>query len=582
MIRLFYILTIISAFSFLPASPATPEGNHNSSTNNLQNKTGAFWDFFVNNIDMPMRVNGILADVVIPPATLGGGKLDNSVFLFSGGFYLSGYTNGFLWANGMMSSSRITDYVEGDYATGPNDSRAQIYVIKSNDPDFGQSWQDWKDAVALGADFYDGDNDGFYNPIDKNGNGKWDPNEDRPPMLGDELAWCTYSDQLPDSSRTFNDVSPQGIEIRQTVFAVNSQSSLGNMIFIKYIIVNTGAVAFKIDSVYFSPCADADIGTNGQSDLTGCDTLLNSGYTYHPGTESKWGANPPAFFITGLQGPADYIPGVSFIDNNSNGLYDEGIDSPIDTAYYYKGKLGIKRLPGAKKVGLSSFVHYFSGTDPANKSQVRYFALGEDFNGNKINPCTWTQGSVFGGINCANVNPLFMYSGDPVTQTGWINITPRDQKQISSYGPFQLLQAQSVEIIIAYLIGRGTNGMNSISVAKNYATDARTYYNSNFGYGPTSVNDHNIIASTVFKLEQNYPNPFNPFTVIKYSVPKSGIVSLKVYDLLGKETAALVDNYNVTGEYSVPFNASNLPSGLYFYKLTSAGNSIVKKMILLK
>jgi len=94
-------------------------------------------------------------------------------------------------------------------------------------------------------------------------------------------------------------------------------------------------------------------------------------------------------------------------------------------------------------------------------------------------------------------------------------------------------------------------------------------------------NDYTGIPSN-FELKQNYPNPFNPSTVIKYNISKSGIVTLKVYDLLGKETVTLVNNYTTAGEYSATFNASRLPSGVYFYKLTSAGNSIVKKMMVVK
>jgi hypothetical protein len=119
--------------------------------------------------------------------------------------------NGQIWANGVMTSSRVNDYLPGTYATGQNDSRAQIYVVTSNDPPFDagvtdpakRSWTQWADAVKLGADFYDGDHNGVYNPVDLNGNGKWDPDEDRPDILGDVTAWCVYSDQLPPPLRLF-------------------------------------------------------------------------------------------------------------------------------------------------------------------------------------------------------------------------------------------------------------------------------------------------------------------------------------------------------------------------------------------
>ena len=85
-----------------------------------------------------------------------------------------------------------------------------------------------------------------------------------------------------------------------------------------------------------------------------------------------------------------------------------------------------------------------------------------------------------------------------------------------------------------------------------------------------------------FTLEQNYPNPFNPSTTIKYSIAEPGKVKLTLYNLLGEEVKTIVDEEKITGNYSVDFNAADLPSGVYFYQLR-AGNFIeTKKMLLLK
>lgn len=85
-----------------------------------------------------------------------------------------------------------------------------------------------------------------------------------------------------------------------------------------------------------------------------------------------------------------------------------------------------------------------------------------------------------------------------------------------------------------------------------------------------------------FKLSQNFPNPFNPVTKIAYALPKSGLVSLRVYDVLGKEVAILVNEVKNAGDYSIDFNASNFTSGVYFYKLETNGFSDIKKMMLIK
>lgn len=85
-----------------------------------------------------------------------------------------------------------------------------------------------------------------------------------------------------------------------------------------------------------------------------------------------------------------------------------------------------------------------------------------------------------------------------------------------------------------------------------------------------------------FNLNQNYPNPFNPSTKISYSISKAGLVTLKVYNILGQEVKTLVNNYQNPGSYKVNFNASSLPSGIYLYRIISGNFVQVKKMILLK
>ncbi len=97
----------------------------------------------------------------------------------------------------------------------------------------------------------------------------------------------------------------------------------------------------------------------------------------------------------------------------------------------------------------------------------------------------------------------------------------------------------------------------------------------------TKIEGNNIPSK--FELSQNYPNPFNPATKIQFSVPNSQFVSLKVYDMLGKEIATLVNEFKPIGNYEVAFNASNLPSGMYLYRL-QAGSVVVetKKMLLIK
>ena len=98
----------------------------------------------------------------------------------------------------------------------------------------------------------------------------------------------------------------------------------------------------------------------------------------------------------------------------------------------------------------------------------------------------------------------------------------------------------------------------------------------------TNIKDETKFISMNYKLMQNYPNPFNPTTKIKYQIPQKGFVSLKVYDILGKEVAILVKEEKRPGVYEIEFNASFLPSGIYFYRLQINDYTKTLKMLLLK
>jgi hypothetical protein len=86
----------------------------------------------------------------------------------------------------------------------------------------------------------------------------------------------------------------------------------------------------------------------------------------------------------------------------------------------------------------------------------------------------------------------------------------------------------------------------------------------------------------VYKLYDNYPNPFNPSTTIKYDIPRTGIVKIVIYDILGREVQSLVNAKKEPGHYEVKWDASNFASGAYFYKLETESFTDIKKMILMK
>lgn len=141
---------------------------------------------------------------------------------------------------------------------------------------------------------------------------------------------------------------------------------------------------------------------------------------------------------------------------------------------------------------------------------------------------------------------------------------------------------------IGYVDGNGTSAKshNYIFIDNNPGTGNYSYrlkqvdYDGSYKY--SEILNVNVNDRLQFDLSQNYPNPFNPSTKISYQISTNGHVELKVYNSLGQETALLVNSYKQAGRYDVIFDASYLPSGVYFYKLTAGDFTSVKKMILMR
>ncbi|HMR41871.1 MAG TPA: T9SS type A sorting domain-containing protein [Ignavibacteria bacterium] len=142
---------------------------------------------------------------------------------------------------------------------------------------------------------------------------------------------------------------------------------------------------------------------------------------------------------------------------------------------------------------------------------------------------------------------------------------------------------------IANVSGNGTSTIaHSYSYTdRNLASGTYSYrlkqidFNGNFEYFSLN-NEVNIGVPTNFDLSQNYPNPFNPSTKINYALPVDGKVSIKIFDMSGKEVMTLVNETKTAGYYSVSFNGSNLSSGIYFYSINAGSFVSTKKMTLIK
>jgi hypothetical protein len=98
----------------------------------------------------------------------------------------------------------------------------------------------------------------------------------------------------------------------------------------------------------------------------------------------------------------------------------------------------------------------------------------------------------------------------------------------------------------------------------------------------SEVNDSHEQIPTHFFVEQNYPNPFNPLTTFSFKLPAQHFVSLKIFDIMGKEVTTIFSEELPAGNYSKQWNAVNIPSGVYFYRLQAGSFTKTKKLMLLK
>ena len=178
--------------------------------------------------------------------------------------------------------------------------------------------------------------------------------------------------------------------------------------------------------------------------------------------------------------------------------------------------------------------------------------------------------SQFNGNNGQN------YTNTTFTDTAALSITQGTPPFTGVYRPqqpfsgFTNAQAQGYWVLRIYDKNAGNTG-----TLLNWSLKIK--YSS-----PVSVNQIESSVADKYELMHNYPNPFNPVTTIKYSIPERSFVNIKVYDMLGKEIAKLVNEEKTQGVYSVNFDASALPTGIYFYRIQTEKFSSTKKMILIK
>ncbi len=220
----------------------------------------------------------------------------------------------------------------------------------------------------------------------------------------------------------------------------------------------------------------------------------------------------------------------------------------------------------------------------ANTTSHTFMAINKTVEANKSSTLHVTAGE--DGVMPVHLNSLTSSVNKNDVKLNWQTASEINN---SGFEIYRKLSTSDDFVKVGFVKGSGTvNTPTNYSFSdNNLATGKYSYkikqidYNGNYEYFALE-NDVIVGIPANYELSQNFPNPFNPSTKINFSIPKDQRVSLKIYDMLGKETATIVNDYKAAGFYTVEFNASNLTSGIYFYVLRGDNFTQTKKMTLIK
>jgi hypothetical protein len=263
------------------------------------------------------------------------------------------------------------------------------------------------------------------------------------PLVGDQTLWSIFHDADPEMHTNMVGASPpQYVEIQQTTFGFDRQGPLGNMVFIKWKIINKGADTLR--DCYASFWSDPDLG-GMTDDLVGCDTDRSLGFVYNANNNDEiYGNAPPSVGYRFFQGPI--VPG-----------------APTDSALVNgRWRHGYRNLP------MTSFNKYVNGTDPRSAVQSYNYIQGLDADGGALTD------PVTGRVT------TFVHPGDPVARSGWLDPQPADKRLQLSSGPFVMAPKDTQEVVVGIIVGQGKDRLQSITVMKLYADQALDAFKENF------------------------------------------------------------------------------------------------------
>lgn len=312
--------------------------------------------------------------------------------------YVSEYIAGKILPNGQRDDATLDKY--------------RVYKIMKGDGPGVRDWDEWPKA------------DGAPTNVDGT-----------PQLTGDQTLWFVMNDL--EESRHQGPISgspPIGLEVQTSVFGFNRADPLGDIMFIKWVIINKGTAA--LDSAFIGVWDDPDLG-DASDDLVGCDTTLGLGFCYNGDpNDGQYGARTPALGFDFFQGP----------------------EVPKGSGNYLK---------------MTSFAKYTNGAptgrgDPVDVSEVYNYMTGYWANGDPfIDPTT-------------NQQTRFIHAGDPADRSGDLDFSPSDRRFLMSSGPFRMAVGDTQVVVGAKVAAPGANPSSSIAALRFFDSFAQSAFDNNF------------------------------------------------------------------------------------------------------
>ena len=331
-------------------------------------------------------------------------------------------------------------------------------------------------------------------------------------------------------------------------------------------------LAFVIFSLFFANNLSAQVYFDENFNYPAGDSIGAYGWSWNTGTTNTIFVATPGLTFSGY--PLSGIGNSCRLKNNGNDAYKNANDSVSTGSVYAAFMVNID----SAQVGLGDyFFALLPGTSTTNYTARFYakdssggVAFGISKNASGSNPIVWSGGTYSRNTTYLVVIKYTFNTGtttdDEVRAYIFTSSLPGSEPGSPTIGP---ATGTSTDVSS---IGRIAMRQGSSTLAPTLNIDGirlfRTWNNI------VGVNNISTIAES-FSLSQNYPNPFNPSTKINFSIPERGFVTLKVFDMLGREINEIVSGDYSTGTYTVDFNASGLSSGIYFYSMevkTETGN----------